>query len=252
MSGRPPTPARGLLQQARSFAHELTASARAVAGPNTDPFRATAVQGVASLDRFVVRQGERTGIVLTVDKAPTLRLEVDYRCVWDHRRMFLAVETSYTKVSAFGATEPLFRYDYNRSAQSAPAAHFQIHAHRDAISYTMANAGAGSSRSRARAKGAGRRIPQLSDLHFTLGGHRFRPCLEDILEMLIDEFGVDAPKDARETLADGRERWRIKQVGASVRDAPKAAVDVLESLGYAVTPPATGRKRNRRDRLRAY
>src|SRR5690242_21769004 len=81
----------------------------------------------------------------------------------------------------------------------------------------------------------GDRIPQVSDLHFPLGGHRFRPCLEDVLEMLLDELGVDCPRDVRRVLAEGRERWRLKQVAASATDSPETAARVLRELGYQAT-----------------
>jgi hypothetical protein len=45
-------------------------------------------------------------------------------------------------------------------------------------------------------------------LHFPRGGHRFRPCVEDILPVLMQAFGVTPAGDRREALqalADGRE-----------------------------------------------
>jgi hypothetical protein len=67
-----------------------------------------------------------------------------------------------------------------------------------------------------------------------------RPCLEDFLHFLVHEFQIDVLPDTSSVLAEGRERWRRRQVGALVRDAPDEAVRVLEELGYEVSPPATG------------
>jgi hypothetical protein len=44
-------------------------------------------------------------------------------------------------------------------------------------------------------------------------------------------------------LAEGRERWRRRQIGMLVRDAPAEAVRVLRELGYDIRPPATGEHR---------
>ncbi|CAM2813274.1 MULTISPECIES: hypothetical protein [Dermacoccus] len=77
----------------------------------------------------------------------------------------------------------------------------------------------------------------MDELHFPLGGARFRPALEDVLQMLVEEFGVDAVDGWRKHLAQGRERWRRIQTRAVVRDAPDEAVATLRALGYLVTEP---------------
>lgn len=80
----------------------------------------------------------------------------------------------------------------------------------------------------------------MHELHFPLGGHRFRPCLEDVLQMLVEEFGIDTADGALDALAAGREKWRRHQTGAVVRDAPEEAVRVLRELGYMVETPSGG------------
>lgn len=178
--------------------------------------------------------------MLSVRGASMLRLSVSFQCEFDHRAHFLAVDESEIVVRAVGASEPLFRYDYLRSPASSQAgAHVQVHAHRDAISHLLATCGDNTRRARDRQRAAvkGDRLPQLSDLHLPLGGSRFRPCLEDVLQTLIDEFGVDAPDGALAALAEGRAEWRRKQLGAAVRDSPEVAARVLRALGYAVAAP---------------
>lgn len=79
---------------------------------------------------------------------------------------------------------------------------------------------------------------------------RFRPSLEDVLEMLIDEFDVDHDGQAREKLAQGRKRWRVVQTRAAVRDAPATAAETLRDLGYRIElPDGVTAPANRRDRL---
>jgi hypothetical protein len=97
----------------------------------------------------------------------------------------------------------------------------------------------GDSTERAKARRRGRRAVYLQDLHFPVGGPRFRPALEDILEMLIEEFGVKPVQSvaaARKALADSREDWRRKQVATVVRDAPSHAAQALRDLDYTAQP----------------
>ena len=49
-------------------------------------------------------------------------------------------------------------------------------------------------------------MPQFSDLHIPLGGPRYRPCLEDLLEFLIVEFGLDKKID-RARPASASPQW---------------------------------------------
>jgi hypothetical protein len=87
-------------------------------------------------------------------------------------------------------------------------------------------------------------VPAMRELHFPVGGPRFRPCLEDVLELLVVEFGVDCSDEGREALRRGRVTWRTLQLATAVRDSPDIAVGTLRELGYTVTwtgegdPPA--------------
>lgn len=249
------TTADALEAEAQRFAAELTDTVRAVVGDHVEAFRARAVHR-PGLDRVSVHQEPRTGIPLTVDGAPLLTLTADYRCVWDSLRRFLAVDVSAIKVYA-GAkadSEPLFRYEYARFASGdIPGAHVQIHGHRDALTFVMARSGTGSRRGQRladrTAQGTG--VPRMSDLHFPVGGSRFRPVLEDVLDMLVRELGVDHQDGWRDALADGRERWRRMQIAAVVRDAPEDAVAALAVLGYQIQlPDGTTTPPDNRDRLR--
>ena len=57
----------------------------------------------------------------------------------------------------------------------------------------------------------------LLTLHFPLGGSRFRPCLEDLLEMLVSELGVDSTRKVVSRSA------RDGSGGAASRCAPSSA-----------------------------
>lgn len=244
-----------LREQAEAFAADLTSTVRLVAGAGTAPFLLRGVSDQSGRQvRLTIRQEPAVGIALAVDGRPLLQLRVDYRCTWDHAQRFLAVERSQIAVFATEVPEPLLRYEYLRDGPAdLPGAHVQVHAHRDAMTYVMAMCGAGSARARRRSRSLHEGSPpRLSDLHLPVGGPRFRPCLEDVLQMLIIELGVDAGPGALEALAAGRERWRRDQLRAAVRDSPETAASVLaDQLGYRVTRPDDGPAPERPDRLRA-
>ncbi|WP_369068708.1 hypothetical protein [Kineococcus terrestris] len=229
-----------LLQRARAFADELTGLVRGVVQAPCDPFHAIAVRGQREV--ISIRQEPATGISLTVEGDPLLNLVVTYRCAMDTTGDYLMVEGSSFDIYAGDRArgEPLFRYDFVHDAfPGVPAAHIQVHGHRDALAAVMVRAGSASRRGRRRASelGRGASIPHMSELHFPVGGTRFRPCLEDVLEVLVEELGVDRREGWSAALREGRQRWRHRQARTVVRDAPADAVDILRQLGYEVSWP---------------
>jgi len=127
--------------------------------------------------------------------------------------------------------QPLFRLDYRADMHSAPAAHWQFHAERGSLTHLLAMSQAHRPRSVS--------APHLlSRLHFPLGGERFRPCLEDLIQFFIEECGVDPVAGWRDVVDEGRERWRRKQLRSAVRDLQAEAADVLRAEGWRVSPPA--------------
>ncbi|WP_024801207.1 hypothetical protein [Nocardia sp. BMG51109] len=184
-----------------------------------------------------------------------LRLTADYVCEWDRDREFLAIEQS--KVAVYVAEDgrqPLFRYEFERATNSRiPSAHIQFHGEHPELERVMRECGESTPRARKRKEGKTKSV--LSALHFPVGGPRFRPVLEDVLHMLIEELGVKPQAgsvgDAYRYLEAAREQWRWTQVATCVRDAPSAAVVVLRKLGYRVELPPDGPKPDRGDKLRA-
>ena len=224
---------------ARDFAAELTATVQAIA-PDCAEFEATALRDEALV---AVRQQPEAGVPLCVAGSPVLVLKARFWCRIGAASGRLKVDHSDFKVYPAGQDRPLplVRYDFIESPTGTqPAAHVQFHATHDQLEAVMADAGRATKRGRrvAQASARGSR-PDTARLHFPVGGRRFRPCLEDVLEMLIDEFGVDNPSGAKDALADGRERWRTIQVAAAVNDCPASAAAELERMGYTVMPPAT-------------
>lgn len=240
-----------LAQQAEQFANELTETTRAVVGEECPPFLAVALE---EADAFRVRQEPASGILLS-DKHgnPILRLSVDYKCIYDGHKHYMAIAESQIRVFVEpDGREPLFRYEFGRShTGNIPGAHIQFHGSHPELEKVMEECGESTERAKARKRG--RKKVRLDSLHFPVGGPRFRPALEDVLEMLIEEFGVKpvgSVRAARRALADARENWRRKQVATVVRDAPSDAADALEELGYSVSAPKRPPK-IKRDKMRA-
>lgn len=244
--------AESLGEQAEKFANRLTTTVRAVVGEDCPAFFSKALKGRGS-DAFYVRQEPASGILLSDRNGPILRMDVQYKCIYDGHKQYMAISESRIRVFVEpNGLEPLFRYEYDRHiVGTLPAAHIQFHGSHPELEQAMADCG--DSTSRAKARKLGRKRIRLGDLHFPLGGSRFRPTLEDVLEMLIEEFGVQpvgSVRAARKTLADAREDWRRTQVATVVRDAPSEAVATLEELGYTVIPPKP-LVQDKRDKLRA-
>jgi hypothetical protein len=132
------------------------------------------------------------------------------------------VEESKFHLGVAGMPDPPFRFEYERGLdEDIPAAHLQIHAPRDETSFLMTRA----DKKRPKARRKTDRMGVLSELHFPLGGHRYRPCLEDVLHMIILEFGVQTTRTWRAELNKGRAEWRRLQLQSAVHDAPEICGD---------------------------
>lgn len=183
---------------------------------------------------FVVRPGTRDkpgAVPLLSDGVRVADLTFHFHCHPDRAKTFLAVRKSKFQLVSTGESTPLLRLDFDQNAHTIPTSHWNVHGERGATSVLLAR--------------CNRSHPGLlAKVHLPVGGVRYRPCLEDFLEMLVTEFGFDRRDGWKEAVLAGREQWRIKQVKAIVRDHPEAAADVLENLGYQVSRPAKPPERN--------
>ena len=217
------------------------------------PFVAEASPVTSGATRRVsVHTEESNAIALTIGGEHCLSLVVEFECAWDHAEHYLAVRRGSFKVETAEKSAPLFRYEFvDAINDSVPSAHLHIHAHRDEFLFALFRAGHGKPAIRAKAvTGEVKRArPQLSDVHFPLGGPRMRPCLEDVLQMLRVELGVDVEAEFQDVIDQGRARWRRRQLAAAVRDSPETASQVLRELGYSVDVPPGGPAPERIDKL---
>ncbi|MBF6298222.1 hypothetical protein IU459_11790 [Nocardia amamiensis] len=70
----------------------------------------------------------------------------------------------------------------------------------------------------------------LEKLHLPVGGRRFRPALEDIVEFLIVERFAEGRAGWKQVIADSRHEFQMLQLRAAVRRYPEEARAVLKSL----------------------
>lgn len=218
-------PVGGLEQQVAELAEHMDGLLRATLPDMPDLTVDT--EHRPDIDVYVISLGEDAqGLPLFVGQRRLAALTGSVGCRLDSANRYLAVTHSKYSVRADVDRTPIIRYEYHRDMDTAPNAHIHLHAHRGALSHLLSRSGHPTPH-------------DMSALHIPLGGSRFRPCLEDLLQFLVQECGFDSCQGWRAHVEAGRERWRRSQVAAAARDIPDEAVRVLAELGYQVTPPST-------------
>lgn len=184
--------------------------------------------------RMTIATAVQGGLVLTIDGDPRLQLEVDQYLFVSPDSGNVATERSSFLVRVVDEPRPMFTLDYVRGARAnTPAAHYNFHFEHDEVVQELLLSGS-RRRGKLHKKNAMKgKSPKLGDLHFPVGGHRFRPCLEDVLELLWSEFGIDVRSEtAQDAISAGRAEWRQFQLKAAVADDPMSAIEELERLGF--------------------
>lgn len=214
-------PSASLHDQAENFAAELS---DILVG--SLPGAPGAVAEVAeAAERVIVRPEDDVPLLINGDRFG--KLDVRIRCQLDSRGTWLAVESSGYQLVAAVDRAPIIRFDYLRKPKSVPSAHVQVHAHRGALTHLLSQAGHSKPH-------------DIASLHIPVGGARFRPCIEDVIQFLVADCGFDGVLGWEDVLRLGRARWRRTQARATVRDFPAEAAEVLAAMGYEVTAPHSG------------
>ncbi|WP_309129909.1 hypothetical protein [Microbacterium sp.] len=223
-----------LAPKAAAFARELgeTLAATLPGAPSVD------VQAVAGKNTYIVQPSNPDGSVarvpLFVNGVKLAELSIVLYLDTDRTGTFLKnVRTDCAAYSVLDR-QPLFRMDYRADMHPAPIAHWQFHAERGSLTHLLSMAHAHRPKSVD--------SPHLlSRLHFPVGGERFRPCIEDLIQFVIEECGVDSVKGWGKVVKDGREHWRRIQLRTVVRDLQWEAAEILAREGWTVMPP-TGKE----------
>lgn len=218
-----------LRESAATFAHEVQET---LEGVLPGEFQ---IVSIAHGDRYVVRPAaeERSNqhIPLYVGGAQLATLGIQIYLGLDRTGRYLkAWRSDISVLSAIDRT-PLVRQEFDaKLSDKVPLSHWQVHAERGALSHILGRANAAR-------PSVVRRPHDMSSLHFPVGGERFRPCLEDVLDFTVRELGVDHQPGWTTAIGAGRERWRRKQLRSTVRDLQEEAADVLRGAGWSVEPP---------------
>ena len=158
------------------------------------------------------------GIPLTLSrKKPRAFLHVMHTLVLDEAGRYLTAEqSSYGLYADKALKRCVFHYDYiRRPDNSYPPAHFQVEGSSATLDELPAPFGV---------------THQLGDLHFPVGGKRFRPSLEDIVEFLIVESIADARDGWEVAIEEHRSKYQRIQLQAAVRRDPEAAREALAEM----------------------
>ncbi|MBM7078099.1 hypothetical protein [Micromonospora humida] len=226
----------GLTPQARQFADTLqallnrTVCDHARIGAKITPEQAVVGTRLEALTSTPVRMRSAGDTNIWIDVQCYLSLDGD-------EGRFLTVQGSVCGLY-LGDDPPdlLLHYDFEREKDRYTEAHIQVCAAHPTLERLLAELG---------------RKPTngLQKIHLPVGGRRFRPALEDLLECLIVE-GLVRPKPGwQEVLDRTRIDYRRKQIAAVVRRNTGTAQAELERLGYQVVPPDDQRLRAQIARL---
>lgn len=102
-------------------------------------------------------------------------------------------------------------YDFEREKDRYAAAHLQVEGEAPALDVLP------GCRSRR----------DLHKLHFPVGGRRYRPCLEDVIEFMINEGFADGRLGWTDVLKAERDAFLMNQLRAAVRRHPEVATAVI-------------------------
>ena len=136
---------------------------------------------------------------------------------------FLTVRASSFALAAGDPPAELLHYDYERDKVAYPDAHIQVEAASGAWAGLLAS--------------SGRSAAGLGKIHLPVGGRRYRPAIEDLMETLILEDLVEPHPGWEKVIDAGRDDFRRRQLRAAIRNDPDTAAAALRLLRYDVDEP---------------
>ena len=219
---------------------DLERQARKFAGDLTELFNNTVTHGIrlrSCMDRrgravigYNVSEANLVGdcVPLTISRSPAhLYLSAIHTLELDESETFLATSRSSYTLQEGNDAASILTYDFVREPPNEfPEAHIHIHGQSDVLTRML--------------QASGRDKSKPADLHLPVGGQRFRPCLEDLIEFCVLERLVDARDGWKEALNRSRDNYLDEQLRAAVHRNPTAAAEVLKRDGWRVIEPDAG------------
>lgn len=160
---------------------------------------------------------------------PSLFLKAEYKVTLSPESRNISVVTSsvglWVRPDRTGGQRPVIRLEYDRTAVTKPAAHVHFHAESAELAWAYGT--------------AGEPLPRFHELHFPMGGRRFRPTLEDFLLFLDRErlFTNWATPEWKSIVEASRAGWEALQARSTTRRHPQEAAAQLRAMGYRVSEP---------------
>ncbi len=216
-----------LADQAEVFAGEMTRLLAATISDNVE-MQVVAVESSDEPTRYVIgnRIGgeaqhpveQMRGEHIPIENCPNLALRTSWVFVPSTSGEWIKVQWSQFGLFVKHKSDwvPFVRLEVDPTKDEWASAHYNITAESSLLGYIWG-----------RTDNPNRR---LQSLHFPVGGFRFRPCLEDFLEFLIDERLIPAREGWKEALQPTRDSYRKKQLEAMIAKHPDVAERVLERL----------------------
>lgn len=143
-------------------------------------------------NRINEREPIGSPIALTVSRAPaSLELRFLHSLELDESGRFLTTSRSTYKLCEAESGSPVVTYDYTRHPPNQyPEAHLHIHGRVENVQLMLER--------------CGRSKDKPDDLHLPVGGRRFRPCLEDLIEFCVLERLVEPRPGWQEAVNESR------------------------------------------------
>ena len=162
------------------------------------------------------------------DGPPRLMLKAEFTVFADDHTGHMTVRNSayglWVHPDPKRSPRPVVRIEYDRDAWNKPTSHVHLHAESMEFGWIYGTAGIAPRR--------------LQEIHFPVGGRRFRPTIEDFLKFLDHEkLFVEWKPGWNDYVRQSLRTWERLQTRAAVRRCPEAAVHQLQHMGYRVEPP---------------
>lgn len=138
----------------------------------------------------------------------------------------LSLSVKSSKFELRVGTAPGVRFEYERDNRNAPTAHIHHSGVAGLLSPALMKNFSGVKNRRKKGK--------IEDIHFPVGGRRFRVSLEDYFFFLFAECGFRSRPGWKSYLGKSREKWLDEQLRGAVADNPERAAKALRQMGYAV------------------
>lgn len=159
-------------------------------------------------------------------KRPTVHLTIIQTYVLDNDEYLTAKSSTlgvYTSEEARDG-DLVLSVDYVREPDNEyPGSHLHVAGQRDDLDQIYL--------------GDDRKKRLLRDLHLPVGGKRFRPALEDVIEFMILEQMCEPRENWKTHIDSSRDNWFRMQAKATARAFPNEAAESLKELGWDIKAP---------------